>query len=337
MPKGINISPETRTFIHQLFMEEHLTAEQIFLRRYRNDGRAISLKRLKDLGKMFNNRDRAEETAIYLGAYRNRGNQGNLAGTAEIDICVQRLLDKWPHATLNFYRYQLTVIRGFEAVEYSKKALLDSIWRCKGTRKMTSFFSGLQNSLRIEAHMNTMMATPIDNIVCLDETSCSTEKRRQRYGRGLGPVIIREWEINGATYSAMAAMTTRGFHLHPLITEGSFTHVDVENFVTALATVLGPNDLLLFDNASIHVVESTLTVIDRVFNQNWKRNVEYCPHLNPIEKGFSLVWNYIRRRWIEAQRQPRQVLQDAFEYYSIGGPGGNICRGLFNVYARNRA
>ena len=284
---------------------------------------------------MFRDPTRADETASYLGSGRIRGNQGSNSGdTVEMDIYMERILKKYRHATLNFYRLQMADIRGYEVREYSLNALRASIWRCKATRKRTSFYSGLQDCVRIEAHMDAMRATHPDNIVAIDETACSSEKRRPITGRGEGLVIVHEWRIDNEYYSAMAAMTTRSF-MHWVINAGVFTHDDVEEFIESLSYLITDGDCCLFDNASIHVVDSTLTVIDRVFNHNWKRNVEYCPQLNPIEKGFSLIWAYVQRRWLDAQRNPLQVLNDAFRYYSIGGPAGFTCAGLFSVYTRN--
>jgi len=183
-----------------------------------------------------------------------------------------RILKKFPQATFDFYRLQLADMRGHTVAEPSADLIRASLWRCKAVRKRNSFFSGLQDSVRIEAHMNAMRATHIDNIISIDETAGSSEKRRPIYGRGQGQVIVHEWNITGIYYSAMAALTTRGF-MHWVIKEGIFTHEDVEPFVERLAFLIVADDCLLFDNASIHVVESTLAVVDRVFNGNWKKNV----------------------------------------------------------------
>ena len=102
-----------------------------------------------------------------------------------------------------------------------------------------------------------------------------------------------------------------------------------------MSNFLPLNSVALYDNASHQVMESTLQLIDDVFESWWSRLPEYCPHLAPVEKGFSLVWGYVRRRSIEANLRPREVLADAFQYYSIGGPGASACHNLFNVHFRN--
>ena len=109
----------------------------------------------------------------------------------------------------------------------------------------------------------------------------------------------------------------------------------MENFIEELRNHLPLYSVALFDNASHQVMESTLQLIDDVFNSRWSRLPEYCPHLAPVEKGFSLVWGYVRRRSILANLRPREILNDAFNYYSVGGPGAAVCRQLFNIYYRN--
>ena len=206
MPKGLNISQETRIFIHQLVMEENLDANEVFVRRFRSDAREISLRHLKLLETMFRDPNKASETACYLGANKKRGNQGILDGNIEIDIYMERILKKFPIATLDFYRLQLADMRGHTVIEYSNDRVRASIWRCKANRKRISFFSGLQDSARIETHMNEMRPTHVDNIIALDETAGSYEKRRPKYGRGEGLVVVHEWNINGRYFSAMAAL-----------------------------------------------------------------------------------------------------------------------------------
>ena len=131
----------------------------------------------------------------------------------------------------------------------------------------------------------------------------------------------------------MAALTPLGFVRCTKIKQGAFTHEDVEDFLHDLEPFSSVNSVFLFDNASIQTVDSTLRMIDRIFNQQWIKNVEYCPQLAPVERGSSLVWSYVRRRWLETQRYPLQVLRDSFDYYSVHRrrDGAAACYNLFNL------
>ena len=56
-----------------------------------------------------------------------------------------------------------------------------------------------------------------------------------------------------------------------------------------------------------------------------------------LERGFSLVWALVQKRWEKAQRDPIRVLdEECFRYYEVGQPGGIACSGFFNVYRTNR-
>ena len=257
MPKGVNVSQETRNFIYELMIYDNLNALEVFHRRFRDDDRVITLAHLQKLELMFRDPHKIDEVASYIGAGKKRGNQGFVTNHVEQDIYMDRILKKYRHATLDFYRLKMADIRGHEVREYSLESIRASIWRCKATKKRTSFYSGLQDCVRIEAHMHEMRATHPDNIVAIDETACSSEKRRPLTGRGEGRVIINEWRIDNVYYSAMAAMTTRGF-MYWVINPGVFTHDDVERFIEDLSILITDGDCCLFDNASIHVVDSTL-------------------------------------------------------------------------------
>ena len=68
-----------------------------------------------------------------------------------------------------------------------------------------------------------MLATHVDNIVSFDETAGSYAKWKPRCGRGQGLVVVHEWNIIACYFSAMAAMTTRGFILWE-IKEGMYIY-----------------------------------------------------------------------------------------------------------------
>ena len=63
-------------------------------------------------------------------------------------------------------------------------------------------------------------------------------------------------------------------------------------------------------------MEGTLQLIDDVFESRWSRLPEYCPHLAPVEKGFSLVWNFVRRRSLAERLNPQELLAKGFAFYS---------------------
>lgn len=333
MPRGVNLSRETRLIIWTRSVVDGWSPDRIFNDQFRADRNIISLFRLRVLHRMF--RADYNKTTMYLAACRRRGNPG-ISNYVVLDTIMQILLDRFPQATIDFYYLQIVDMLGpTEASKYPRQQIQISIHRCRATLKRNTFFSDHQDNNRIAHHLALARDVNVEHMVNFDQCSCSAEKFRCGMGRGRGRVIVHEWTIAGHYFSAIAAATPRGI-LYFEVIEGTFSHFEVEAFVHNMQPLLPHGSVCLFDNASINVAESTLQVIDQVFNGNWLRNAEYCPQLAPIEKCFSVVWGYVRRRWIQANRRPLPTIIEAFEYYSVGGPGATAIRGFFNIYIRNQ-
>jgi transposase len=82
------------------------------------------------------------------------------------------------------------------------------------------------------------------------------------------------------------------------------------------------DEFVIFDNASIQVEEGSLAVVDNVTDGLWKRIPPYNPRLAPIERGFAMVWQEVRRNEKEALADPIGTIHKAFEKYSVIGPEG---------------
>jgi hypothetical protein len=211
MGKGRHLSAEVRAIIQRRCTIGGQTAEQIFNGDlFEGDYRAISFKRLKDIVRMFNDPNRISEAMVYLGAGRKRGNPG-VQSTVELDILMIGILENWPIASLDFYLTKLAELRGSSPNDVSLRMLRASIWRSKATRKSPTFYSHLQDHLRIERHLDDMRPVHPDDIYNFDQCACSTEKYRPKSGYGIGRLIVHDWVIGAHYYSAMAALTTRGF------------------------------------------------------------------------------------------------------------------------------
>ena len=140
--------------------------------------------------------------------------------------------------------------------------------------------------------------------------------------------------IGGRRFSILAAYTTRGF-LFWRIVEGPVTHEIIEEvFREQLEPLIVPGDFLMADNAAIHLAPTTLMEMERITTGRFKFVPTYSPCCSPVEKGFSLVWTYVRAREDRAARDPVGVINEAFQYYSTTGPKGYKARGHFNNYKR---
>ena len=103
--------------------------------------------RLHDLKRMFRNPLQALETSEYLGASRRRGNPGVLISTLEIDTYMSEILRLYPQGTIDFYRMTLSQTRGWDDPDFSLEIIIDSIFRCRATRKKNTFYHGLQDPM----------------------------------------------------------------------------------------------------------------------------------------------------------------------------------------------
>lgn len=142
----------------------------------------------------------------------------------------------------------------------------------------------------------------------------------------------REVVVGGRRFSVLAAYTTRGFLFWHII-EGPVTHLTIEAvFRQYLEPMMLANDMLIMDNASIHWMASTLLETERITRGRFKFVPAYSPRCSPIERGFSLIWRYVRAREDEAARDPIGVIQAAFLHYSTQGPMGYKARNHFSAY-----
>ena len=333
MPQGSNISAEKRMMIWDCFYMKRTELEcQLCI--FGGSEHACSLRHIKKLYRMFNNPLEEEAVAKYLSGTAPRGK--TIVTSWWYDDLVRQIIDLKPYISIQLVRLEvqsLIVDTGFDTP--CKASIGESVLRAKGNRKRCKYLSNAQDPLQIWHHMDKMKAVETKDIVNWDETSCSAHKFYPIYGRGEGEVVINNWRIGNKTYSAIAAMSHLGFLKATKIYDVACDSSTICHFLENLQPFLLPTSVGLFDNASVNTCEASLQVSDRVFNGRWARVAPNSPRLSPIERGFSLVWTLVRSRWAEAQRNPIRVLEECFDYYSIGSPGGHMCSAFFNIYRRN--
>ena len=203
--------------------------------------------------------------------------------------------------------------------------------RQKLKAKELCYVSALQNPGLILEHLNILQHVRGDQIVNFDETNCSSDKYVPTAGRGRGPVRMIQWQINGKTYSAIAAYTTRGWIAWQILT-GTVTHVEIMNFIRdKVRPALLPDSVVIFDGASVHTTDDVMTLLDEVTNGRFKRVPPYCHQLSPVERGFANVWNYVRHHYDDAALNPIAALNASFHFYSADGFGGSVAKNHFQV------
>ena len=171
------------------------------------------------------------------------------------------------------------------------------------------------------------------DIVSVDGINFNGRDNGAKYGRSLHghEAFVLQLSINGVSYAVMAAMSDDGF-IAWTIYDGAVSGSHVAEFIsTKVIPRLRPNQIILLDNAPN---QSTPEVVDALMEKN-RYNVPYCPELNPIERGFSLIRSWIRAHEHEYYSDPLGLINAAFHIYSIHGALGNKCYHFFDLYRQN--
>ncbi len=277
------------------------------------------LSNIQKIYRLFNDGTKEKDMVQYLANSKSRGPQLKNNNEQWYDDLVGTLNTNYPTVTTLVLRQHLDAAIGGSSTEHnvpSTSTIKRSLERIKLKRKRCTFLSNAQNPVEVYDHMARMANVAVEDIINIDETSAQSKKFRPTHGRGIGEVVIPEFRIGDKMYSAIAALTTAGFLPCTTIYDSACNSASIQSFIiNGLEPFILQESVCLLDNASVNVCEESLQVVDRVFNGRWVRNAAYSPRLAPIERGFSLVWALVQKRWEEAQRDPIRVLEECFRYY----------------------
>ena len=157
-----------------------------------------------------------------------------------------------------------------------------------------------------------------DQLVFVDETSKDARHAIRRYAwstKGT-PAVVNLPRSRGNRVSAIACLTTKGFKGWYL-SEGTYDRLTFHHgFVLSVLPFLNPwplpNSIVILDNAKIHMYPEIEEVV-RLAGALLFYLPPYCPHLNPIEYGFSLMKSWVKRNANKGfAANPNAVLNAAF-------------------------
>ena len=116
----------------------------------------------------------------------------------------------------------------------------------------------------------------------------------------------------GGNISVISALTLTGVRV-PMMIEGAIDANVLEQYVERfLAPALGPDDIVLWDNVSIHKNASVIARIEAT-GARLEPLPAYSPDLNPIEECISKIKAFLRKTKAEAMPALQQTLKQAFE------------------------
>ena len=165
--------------------------------------------------------------------------------------------------------------------------------------------------------------------VCTVDESASNERTSDRK-KGWSPQGIPARDIHSLRrserWSVLPAMTSTSWLANPLITQGS---VNRELFVEWLnehvLPFLGPDWILLMDNASIHYGKEVQELVAS-YGVSLVYLPPYSPDYNPIESSF-----HVLKQWIKTHQLEIDMFPDfgAFLVWAVGEIGGRYAREHF--------
>lgn len=167
-----------------------------------------------------------------------------------------------------------------------------------------------------------------EQLVFIDETSKDARAAMRKYAwseRGT-PAIATVPFSRGTRVSALAAFNSKGF-LAWEFTSGTFTRMSFHDaFVNKILPRLQPwpmpNSMDILDNARIHMYQQLRDAVQSRGAMLFFLP-PYCPHLNPIEVGFSLVKRWIQRHaYLAFTRAPELVFDLALASCASADPIG---------------
>ena len=189
-----------------------------------------------------------------------------------------------------------------------------------------------------------------EQLVFIDESSKDGRDCLRRYGRSRvnTPAIVNQPFQRGSRVSILAAFDTSGFFAWET-TPDTFTRQKFHSaFIRSICPFLQPwpmpRSIVILDNAKIHMYRELEEVIHKC-GAMLLYLPPYSPQLNPIEKGFSLLKQWLTKYADMVFRQsPEKVLEAAMplctnfrnaghNFYASCGYGENdLIKDCFYVY-----
>ena len=185
-------------------------------------------------------------------------------------------------------------------------------------------------------YLDIVKRIPIIDLCDIDEMASGDDQfvQKMAWCRKGRRFIKLQIVIGGKHYSVIAAYCLFGFICWSII-EGSYTGEHFAAFLAKLAPMLHFTSFGIIDNSSTHKTPDALHTLNSTFRGQYLFSTEYSPDLKPIEKGFSQVKRWIRRREDDATRDPVGTINSAFELYSTTGEKSSAARGNWKIYFSN--
>lgn len=184
------------------------------------------------------------------------------------------------------------------------RALASIGWTKKATRQIAKE----RNADLRDYYLHNLSAFQSHHLVYVDESGCDNRIGFRRTGwspLGVAPVQIAQFHRD-RRHQILPAYTQDGVLFHRVF-QGPTDSTVFEDFIAQLLQHCGrwpePRSVLVMDNASFHHSEGVRELCLRA-GAKLVFLPPYSPDLNPIEEFFGDLKCFIRRNWVNYERNP---------------------------------
>jgi len=195
------------------------------------------------------------------------------------------------------YKKLIILIKKKYKLNISKSSLYDIIKHMSITRKKFKSMVVINNKTKtkqIKQFKKQISKIPLNDIICIDETSIDTHTS-SNYGWSIkGTKITKIHKQWRSRYTIISAISNKQVIYNKII-KGSSNAIQFNEFLVNVINNLKSPKYLLMDNARIHHAK---LIVDYMKTTNHKiiYNVPCCPEYNPIELVFSKFKSLMRKK-----------------------------------------
>ena len=188
----------------------------------------------------------------------------------------------------------------------------------------------------IQQYLNSVAFLETRQFVDLDGIHFNPKDYEEKWGYSLigEEAFVFQIVIRNKTYAVHAALCEDGFLTYAIF-DRNVTSEDVAAFIRdKVAPLFPPDAFLILDNAANQNHPTVHEALRLHLGGKYFFSPRYSPRHKPIERAFSMVRKWIRSNEYryENVEDPKEIVIDAFDLYSVTGSEGINCRNLFSKY-----
>ena len=327
-----------RRQLHKAWMDG-ITAKDAFLKVFDGPNPHCALSTVQ---KKFNwfNRASEDDVEAYLNPIGRKGNAGRKKRYEE-DPFDNELINIVEEIAPNKLKRIQQELMARLVVEFDNIPDTATIWRhLKNKRKVRRRLNRKHASKSFEKqieYLKQISCFDSSRIIDMDGIHFNPKDYAEKFGWtdvGEEPYAL-QLIIRSNVYSVHAALSKHGF----LAWEIFETNVDAHSVARFIRNKLAPlfrdDYILILDNARNQTTLEVRITMNTHLNGQYIYNAPYSPELKPIERAFSMIRRWIRENEFDDTKSDIELINDAFNLYSVLGDKGHCCNNLFNLYDRN--